>query len=381
MIAWFYSLAVVSLLVGTAAIYMALIEAFPVRWLRWHYFIRKPVVWTIFVGTLSWGSMHPQSFPALVAPLALMALGIVLTHRMHQEVAFQAIDFPPQAEAESLPLGDEMEIAIIEHGGVTRAYALDHLIHHHIINDHFGDRIVAVTYCAMCRSVIPFDVTEIGPLFVGSFKNANMIVADRRTKTFFQQATFRSLVGPLHPMDLTMVGYQLLTWKELKEAGDVPPFCRFTATDLRAFQLPIPGLWRHIVSGEATPGLSAARRNRELPARTHVIGLIDAGLPPVAVRRDDVRAKGMVTLPDLNVLLVSGGGGVNAFRVATAEGSRDLELTADHRIRDRVTGTSWTLRGKAVSGTSSEDLTPVALSDEYWFSWKFFHPGARVVRV
>ena len=158
--------------------------------------------------------MHPQSFPALVAPLALMALGIVLTHRMHQEVAFPAIDFPPQAEAESLPLGDDMEVAIIEHGGVTRAYALNHLIHHHIINDHFGDRIVAVTYCAMCRSVIPFDVTEIGPLFVGSFKNANMIVADRRTKTFFQQATFRSLVGPLHPMDLTMVSYQLLTWKD-----------------------------------------------------------------------------------------------------------------------------------------------------------------------
>ncbi len=98
-----------------------------------------------------------------------------------------------------LPLTDDMQLAVIEHGGVTKAYPLDYVIHHHIINDWFGDRIVAVTYCAMCRTIIPFDVTDIGPLFVGSFKNANMIVADKRTKTFFQQATFESIVGRLHP--------------------------------------------------------------------------------------------------------------------------------------------------------------------------------------
>ena len=97
------------------------------------------------------------------------------------------------------PLTDDMQLAVIEHGDVTKAYPLDYVVHHHIINDSFGNRIVALTYCAMCRSIIPFDVTDIGPLFVGSFKDANMIVADRRTKTFFQQATFKSIIGRLHP--------------------------------------------------------------------------------------------------------------------------------------------------------------------------------------
>ena len=211
-----------------------------------------------------------------------MALGVVCTYRLHQSVAFRAIDFPREADADALPLRDDMEIAVVDHGGVTRAYALDHLIHHHIINDRFGDRVVALTYCAMCRSIIPFDVTDIGPLFVASFKHANMVVADRKTRTFFQQASFNSVIGKLHPMTLTMIPYQILTWKELKECGKPPGFAQFTERDLREFELPIPGVWRSIVSSEATPGLGAERRNRRLPARTHVIGLMEAGLPPIA---------------------------------------------------------------------------------------------------
>lgn len=377
----FYLLALVSLLVGTAAIYMALIEAFPISWLYWHYFVRKPLVWVIFLGTLAWGLVQPHVPLALIGPLVLMALGIVLTYRMHQSVVFHAIDFPPEADASELPLEDKMEIAVVEHGGVTRAYALDHLIHHHIINDHFGDRIVAVTYCAMCRSIIPFDVTDIGPLFVGSYKNANMVVADRKTKTFFQQATFKSIMGKLHPMELTMVPYQILTWKELKESGNVPKFCRFTERDLRPFELPIPGVWKKIVTSEVTPGIAVAKHDKQVPARTFVTGLREASLPPVAVKSDDVRARGVVTLPGLDIALVSAGGGVNGFWIKTANGALELELAGSDEIRDRASGSCWTLRGKALSGPVSEDLRPVAVSDEYWFSWKLFHPSATLLPV
>ncbi|MCB1391189.1 MAG: DUF3179 domain-containing protein [Rhodobacteraceae bacterium] len=370
MILLFYCLALVALLTGTAAIWMALIEVFPVRWLRIHYFIRKPVTWGLFALTLLWGLMQPVFPWALLGPLVLMALAVILTYRMHQSVAFPAIDFPPHAEAADLPLSDDMEIAVIDYGGVTRAYALDHLIHHHIINDRFGDRIVAVTYCAMCRSIIPFDVTEIGPLFVGSFKNANMIVADRRTITWFQQASFESILGPLHPMTLQMIPYQLLNWRELRSSGDIPPFAAFTRRDLRDFELPIPGVWRRIMASEVTPGLARARHDTSLPARTHVIGLMERGLPPLAVRRDVVRARGVVALPGLDIALVSAGGGVNGFRV----GGQALALDGTTLT---ATGRRWSLRGKALD--DGEDLPPVALSDEYWFSWKLFHPAARLV--
>lgn len=52
MVFLFYLLAVIALATGTAAIYMALIKPFPVQWLYYHYFIRKPLVWTILAGTV-----------------------------------------------------------------------------------------------------------------------------------------------------------------------------------------------------------------------------------------------------------------------------------------------------------------------------------------
>ena len=372
----FYLLALLCLLIGTGAVWMALIEPVPVSWLYWHGKWRKPLVWLILLGTLAWGLLQPQ-FPLwLIGPLAIMAIGTALAHRMHQSVVFPAIDDPPDADAADLPLSDDMEIAIIDFGGVSRAYALDHLIHHHIINSWFGDKRVAVTYCAMCRSIIPFDVTDIGPLLVGSYKNANMIVADRKTGTFFQQATSRSIMGKLHPMDLAMVPYQIMTWGELKQCETVPKFARFTEHDLRPFALPIPGLWQRIVDGGLTPGLSVVRHDTSLPARTLVTGVREKGMPPVAVIPDEVRAKGMVVLPDIGVAFVSSGGGINAFSMKTPLGTADLELTEDGHIRDRASNSVWTMRGGAISGPNFDDLRPIAVSTEYWFSWKHFHPDA-----
>ena len=231
-----YVLAIVALLVGTAAIYMALIKPFPVHWLYYHYFLRKPVVWSIFGGSLlwvAWLAVNSASVPwSALTPFALMALAIVLTYRMHQETAFPAVDFPAMAEHPlRLPLKEDAQLAVIEQAGVTKAYPLDYVIHHHIINDRFGNRTIALTYCAMCRSVIPFDVTDIGPLFVGSFKDANMIVADRRTKTFFQQATFNSIIGQLHPHTLAMIPFQILPWAEVKRLDPLPQVCRVEQYD------------------------------------------------------------------------------------------------------------------------------------------------------
>jgi hypothetical protein len=180
-----YLLAAIALLVGTVAIFMALIKPFPVPWLYYHYFIRKPVVWAIFGGSLlreTWLTVNTGTFRlAALIPLGLIGLAVVLTYRMHQETAFRVVDFPAMSDDPiRLPIADDMMLAVIEYGGVTKAYPPDYVIHHHIINDQFGARIVALTYCAMCRSIIPFNVKEFGPLFVGSFKNANMIVADRR---------------------------------------------------------------------------------------------------------------------------------------------------------------------------------------------------------
>ena len=382
-----YLLAIVALLTGAAAIYMAMIKPFPVEWLYYHYFIRKPVVWAIFTGTVIWTivvTMQTGVFPSgAFFPLVLMGLAVVLTYKMHQENAFKAVDFPAMADdASILPIRKDMQLGVIEYGGVTKAYPLDYVIHHHIINDRFGEHLVALTYCAMCRSIIPFDVTNIGPLFVGSFKNANLIVADRKTKTFFQQASFESIIGKLHPHTLTMIPFQILPWSEIVKLKPIPQVVKVTEKDFRAFQLPIPGIWRKIVESEATPGLAAKDRDKSFPARTRVVGVIDSlAKPQVVYLKEELMKQGIIKNEKLDIFLVAVNNSVVGFKGSLGDKSLDITLSADNTLTDVSSGTVWNIRGKLIKGEMKSDLKPIALSDEYWFSWKLFHSESKLIRV
>ena len=276
-----------------------------------------------------------------------------------------------------------MQLGIIEYGGVTKAYPLDYVIHHHIINDRFGERIVALTYCAMCRSIIPFDVTDIGPLFVVSFKNANMILADRKTKTFFQQATFESIIGKLHPHILTPIPFQILSWGEIKRLSPISQVVKVTKKDFREFQLPIPGVWRKIEANEATPGLSAKDRDKTFPARTHVVGVIDQiAKPQVVYLKKELMKRTVIKNEDLGVFLVAvNNNSVLGFKNSLNGRSLDITLNPDKTLFDGSSGTFWNIRGKYIKGEIKSDLVSIVLSDEYWFSWKKFHSDSKLIRV
>jgi len=382
----FYGLALIAIAIGMAAIYMALIQGFPVSWLYYHYFIRKPINWAILVILLSWTLiiyLKEGQFPNwTIVPILLTGFALILTYRMHQEVAFKAIDFPElTTDVSNLPIEDHMQLAVVEYDGITKCYPLDYVIHHHIINDKFGSKTIALTYCAMCRSIIPFDVSDIGPLFVGSFKDANMIVADRRTKTFFQQATFKSIIGKLHPSELTMIPFQILTWADVKKSIPHPYVVKVTKHDFRQFQLPIPGIWEKIVATESTPGLSEKNRDKTFPSRTHVIGISDDSVRGKLVYlKKEVLAKKMVINKENNFFLVGTSNTVNAFKNTLNNAKLNISLERTE-IVDLDSGTRWDVRGKYLIGKLNDNLEPVAISDEYWFSWKAFHKGTKLIRL
>jgi hypothetical protein len=387
MLVLLYVLAIASLVVSTSALYLALVPAVPATWVYYHYLVRKPAVWVLLAAgvlIVGWATVRDGAFPpATLVPLLLLGVAIMLTYRMHQEVVFPAADYPPMADDPLLlPLRDDMQLALIEHAGVSKAYPLDYVIHHHIVNDRFGDATVALTYCAMCRSIIPFDVTDIGPLFVGSFKKANMIVADRRTKTFFQQATFNSIIGPLHPHTLAMISFQIFSWADVKRLDPLPQVANVTEKDLRPFELPIHGLWRRIVASQFTPGLRHTDRDHSMPARTRVVGILEPAVHsrPVYVR-DELLKNHVVKNEESGFYLVAVNGTVNGFQARVDGHDIVLTLDDDHLLQDRASGTAWDLRGHRVRGELQANLTPIAISDEYWFSWRFFHPDTQVIDV
>jgi hypothetical protein len=382
-----YTVAVVALAIGAAAFYMAMIPPFPVSWLYYHYFIRKPAVWTLVaagVGLAAWDTVEQGAFSlSMIGPLAVLGAAVYLTYWFHQETLFPAVDFPAMSDDPlSLPLRGEMHLAVIEHRGVTKAYPLDYVIHHHIVNDRFGDSIVSLTYCAHCRSIIPFDVTDIGPLFVGSFKNTNMIVADRRTKTFFQQATFESILGKLHPHTLSMLPFQILSWTDVKRLDPLPQIAHVTMRDLKPMDFPVPGTFNRLMNGDHTLGLPRSRRDNTFPPRTRVVGILEpSGREPKVYLRNELLERRVVKDEEGGYYLVAVNGAVNGFRAEVDGRDTKLVLDDDLLLRDLTGGAVWNLLGRRVGGQPASDLTPLPVSDEFWFSWKLYHPDTRLVRL
>jgi len=382
----FYTLALVAFVIGIAVIPMTFIGKTPISLYYKHFFARKPAILFLFIVLLIGAfiiTKEQNDFPIWsIIPIGITGLALILTHKLHPENAFKAVDYPAFTEdISSLPIEDDKEIGIIEYEGITKCFPLDYVIHHHIVNERFGAKIVALTYCAMCRSVIPFDVTEIGPLFVTALKNGNMVVADRKTKTFFQQSTFKSMIGKLHPSELTMIPFQVLSWAEVKKTIPNPKVVKVSKKDFRAFELPIPGVWQKVVSTELIPGVSLEKRDTSFPARTRVVGVTDNSIKEkVVYLREEIKEKQVVINPENDFFLVELNNAINGFKNTLNKSKLNISLE-NEEIVDVNTGTRWNVRGKYISGSLAQNLEPLLISDEYWFSWKKFQGESRLIRL
>lgn len=380
-IAIFYLLSILSIVVAFGAIYITMIEFFPINWTYYHYHFRKPINWLMFLSLLFWTVgivLQTSSFPFWsIIPLAISAMGLLLTYKIHQEVFFKAVNYPKMTtNFDSLPIKDNMELALIEYDGKTKCYPLDFLIHHHVLNDTFNSKLVSLTYCAMCRSIIPFDVTEIGTLFVGSFKGANMIVADTKTKTFFQQSTFQSIIGKLHPTELQIIPFQILTWKDIKKINPKPEVSIVTKEDFKKFELPIPGVWERLMKSGKIPGISSKNIDASFPSRTRVIGIrATSTADEIVYLKSEIIDNKIVVNESYNFILLNVKNAIIGFET-------NLKLVYENdTLIDKTSKTEWNINGKYLKGEINENLALISISDEYWFSWRKHHPNSKLIRL
>jgi hypothetical protein len=144
--------------------------------------------------------------------------------------------------------------------------------------------------------------------------------------------------------------------------------------------LPIPGIWKKIVASESTPGLSAKNRDKTFPSRTRVIGIIDTSInEQVVYLKKEILSKKIIENTENKFVLIAIDQAVNGFR--TILNNYDLNIDfQDNKLIDKTTGTEWDIRGKYITGEIGENLVPIAFSDEYWFSWKKYHPDSKLIR-
>lgn len=123
--------------------------------------------------------------------------------------------------SEESRLGDREPVITLEaEGALARAYPLRYLTWHEIVNDQVGDLHVAVTFCPLCNSGIVFDRrTNLGVLefgVSGKLRHSDMIMFDRQTESWWQQAVGSAIAGEMTGAELRALPTWVESWDSFR---------------------------------------------------------------------------------------------------------------------------------------------------------------------
>ncbi len=319
-----------------------------------------------------------------------------------------SIDHPKFLSVSRVDFLDPREpILAIDVGGDAKAYPVQILIWHEIVNDVVGGMPVALTYCPLCNTGIAFGRPTIDGQLLdfgtsGKLYQSNLVMYDRQTQSLWPQALGEAVIGPLTGTKLRLVPVQMVSWGDWKaEHPDGGVLSRNTGASRPYGENPYGGYDRPNSSPFAFGGAAIDPR---LPPKARVVG-VQVGDDVEAFPYDvlSVRAlggwsavtdrvggrivvvfwkEGTVSAVDAPVIADSrsvGSTGVFDLRVA----GRTLTFRATSGgIVDEQTGSGWDIFGRAVSGPlAGTKLRPVVSTESFWFDWAAFHPDTRIYGV
>lgn len=280
----------------------------------------------------------------------------------------------------------------------VRVYPIQILVWHEIVNDVVGDTPVLITFCPLCNTAIAFDrrvdgmVLEFGT--TGRLRFSNLIMYDRQTESWWQQATGEAIVGALTGKRLRFLPATIVAWETVQQAYPNArvlsrdtgysrpygqnPYVGYDSVDTSPFLYqgpPTPGRLPPMARVLAVDlnGEAVAYPYQEL-AKVKVVNDVVGGTPIVVFWQAGVAS------PLDKVEIARGRDVGTAVAYARTVDGRMLTFRWDGvHFWDEETGSTWDVTGKAVAGPlAGATLTPVVSVNHFWFSWAAFRPETRV---
>jgi len=123
--------------------------------------------------------------------------------------------------SEESRIGDREPVITVEiEGSQPRTYPIRYLTWHEIVNDVIDEVPVAVTFCPLCNSGMVFDRRVNGELRTfgvsGKLRNSDMVMYDRETESWWQQAIGTGIVGHHNGDELRQLPAWMESWAEYK---------------------------------------------------------------------------------------------------------------------------------------------------------------------
>lgn len=306
------------------------------------------------------------------------------------------IDAPRFVAADAADwLADDAPVIAIEIDGEARAYPLEILIWHEIVNDVVAGQPVVVTFCPLCNASLAFSRVVDGRTLdfgtTGWLRMSDLVMYDRQTFSFWQQLSGEGIVGELTGARLTEVPSAIVAMAAFREAH---PEGRVLSRDT--------GHWRsygrnpYVGYDRIDDNPFLAVGDGRLAPMQRVLAVRGDGwqrIYPLRLFQDrDLIQEQVHGVP---VLVIGGRQVRSALDAGSIDEGRHVPtaIAFDRRIdgealdfvfdgqtlRDRQTDSRWSRLGRAEHGPlTGRALTPLPGGVHFAFAWLAFNPDSAI---
>lgn len=287
-----------------------------------------------------------------------------------------SIDSPKFVSAEDADLQDSDLVLGLNINGDIRAYPLNILVWHEIVNDEVGGTPVAVTYCPLCftnqvfHRTIDNQTVEFGTS--GKLYNSNLVMYDRTNESLWSQALGQAIVGEHAGKKLERIPFDVAFWREWKA---LYPESKVLSQDTgfgRPYGVDPYGNYY------TDPNIlfPVSHRDDRLGPKEIVAGLENEGsyrAYPIQQIEDNHIINDEIG--DRKIVLMS----FYPFMVRGFDRSVDdmiLDFQYDGgKVIDTLTSSIWNFEGEAIEGVmKGKQLVRLPFDEGFWFTWVAFHP-------
>jgi hypothetical protein len=294
-------------------------------------------------------------------------------------------------------LGDQEPVIAFQLGEDVRAYPLQILTWHEIVNDTVDGRPVLITFCPLCNTAIAFDRNVDGRVLdfgvSGFLRKSDLVMFDRFSDSLWQQITGEALVGQFTGTKLELLPSSIVAWADFR---DKFPQGKVLSRDT-GFSRPYgrnpyegyddisssPFLFRGTTDGRLQAMERVVTVEIEGDVAAYPFSLLEArpvvndtvGGQPIVV----FFKPGTASALDLSAIADSRDVGSGTAFSPVSDG-RTLTFSSNgNTFTDAETGSTWDIFGNAIAGgLKGKALAPIVSGNHFWFAWAAFKPETRV---
>lgn len=295
-------------------------------------------------------------------------------------------------------LQDVEPIIRVQINGVAKAYPIQILMWHEIVNDEVGGEPITVTFCPLCNTGLAFrrlfegEILDFGT--TGRLRFSNLIMWDRQTETWWQQATGEAIAGVHSGKNLEFVAAPIISWGQFKEAhpdglvlslntgfsrsyGD-NPYVGYDDVNRPPFLYRGPILPNELPPVARILAVELGGESVAYPYQTlETIQVVNdtVGDEDIAVLWESGTSS---ALDSYDIALGRDVGTANIYS-RILDGETLTFALDDGKIVDDQTGSQWNVLGQAIAGELiGSQLDEIIAFNHFWFSWAVFMPETRI---